>query len=87
MAQAAGVPEEHVVECARCSERAHGLARPPLAGDIGKLVYDNVCQECWNAWFEQSVGVINHYGLNPALREHRQQLYDVMKEFLGLDML
>jgi len=87
MAQAAGVPGEHVVVCARCSEQTQGLAQPPLAGDIGKLVYDNVCQECWNAWFEQSVGVINHYGLNPALREHRQQLYEVMKEFLGLDML
>jgi len=28
--------------------------------------------------------VINHYGLNPALREDRQRLYEVMREFLGL---
>ena len=87
MAQAANTPGSHLVECARCSEHAPGLASSPLAGDIGKLVYDHVCQDCWNAWFEQSVGVINHYGLNPAIRDHRQQLYEVMKEFLGLDVL
>jgi Fe-S cluster biosynthesis and repair protein YggX len=61
------------------------LATPPLAGDIGQLVYENVCQNCWNEWFDQSVNVINHYGLNPALREHRAQLYEVMREFFNLD--
>jgi len=76
--------EAHVVECKRCGRTAPGLARAPLAGDVGQLVYGNVCQDCWNEWFEQSVGVINHYGLNPALREDRLQLYEVMKEFLAL---
>jgi Fe-S cluster biosynthesis and repair protein YggX len=73
-----------MVQCSRCGRTAAGLAGPPLAGDIGKLVYDHVCQDCWNAWFEQSVGVINHYSLNPAIREDRLQLYEVMKEFLAL---
>jgi Fe-S cluster biosynthesis and repair protein YggX len=76
--------ETGLVTCSRCGETAAGLARAPLSGDVGRLVYENVCESCWNEWFEQSVNVINHYGLNPALREHRQQLYDVMKEFLGL---
>ena len=79
--------EMHVVHCSRCGKTADGLGRAPLAGDVGQLVYDHVCQQCWNEWFEQSVGVINHYGLNPALREDRQQLYEVMKEFLALTEL
>lgn len=77
----------HTVSCSRCGESRSGLTRPPLAGDTGKLVFDHVCEGCWADWFEQSVGVINHYGLNPALPEHRKQLYDVMKEFLGIDAL
>jgi Fe-S cluster biosynthesis and repair protein YggX len=77
--------ETRLVTCSRCGETAPGLARPPLSGDIGRLVFDNVCQDCWTAWFEQSVGVINHYGLNPALREDRQRLYEVMKEYLNLE--
>jgi Fe-S cluster biosynthesis and repair protein YggX len=73
-----------MVTCSRCGQSKTGLAQPPLAGELGQQVMANVCQDCWNAWFEQSVLVINHYGLNPAIREQRQQLYDVMKEFLGL---
>jgi Fe-S cluster biosynthesis and repair protein YggX len=76
--------QTRLVTCSRCSQEAAGLAQPPLAGDVGKLVFENVCQDCWNEWFEQSVLVINHYGLNPAIREERMQLYEVMKEFLGL---
>jgi Fe-S cluster biosynthesis and repair protein YggX len=76
--------EAHLVACPRCGRTAPGLARPPLAGDVGQLVYEHTCQDCWNDWFEQSVGVINHYSLNPAMREDRLQLYEVMKEFLAL---
>ena len=77
--------EARVVTCARCGATAEGLPRAPLSGDVGRLVYEHTCQECWNEWFEQSVNVINHYGLNPALQDHRLQLYEVMKEFLGLE--
>ena len=52
---------------------------------MGKLVHENVCRDCWNAWYEQSVNVINHYNLTPALPEHRQQLFAIMKEFLNLN--
>ncbi|MBI4213527.1 MAG: Fe(2+)-trafficking protein [Chloroflexi bacterium] len=57
----------------------------PLGGAMGRLVHDNVCEDCWAAWYEQSVNVINHYGLTPALPEHRQQLFKIMKEFLNLN--
>jgi len=77
--------ETRVVTCKRCGDAKPGLARAPLAGEIGQLVYANTCQDCWADWFEQSVGVINHHGLNPAIRDDRLQLYEVMKEFLGLD--
>jgi Fe-S cluster biosynthesis and repair protein YggX len=78
------VSEERTVDCSRCGQTARGLARPPLAGDVGLVVYEHTCQDCWNDWFEQSVGVINHYGLNPAVADDRRQLYEVMKEFLAL---
>lgn len=76
--------EERPVICSRCAEERPGLDSPPLSGDIGRLVFENVCRECWGAWFEQSVNMINHYGLTPALPEHRQQLIEIMKEFLDL---
>jgi Fe-S cluster biosynthesis and repair protein YggX len=75
--------QARLVTCTRCGRETEGLAQPPLAGEIGRQVFDHVCRQCWNEWFEQSVLVINHYGINPAIREQRMQLYDVMKEFLG----
>lgn len=72
------------VTCSRCGQTAPGLEQAPLSGAVGQLVYVHVCQKCWGEWFDQSVNVINHYGLNPALREHREQLYEVMKAFLNL---
>ena len=78
------VTEPRIVTCSRCGRTAEGLVRPPLGGAVGRLVYENVCQQCWNEWFEQSVNVINHYGLNPAIREDREQLYEVMVDYLGL---
>lgn len=77
--------EARTVQCSRCGQSNPGLQRAPLSGDTGRLVLENVCQECWNEWFEQSVNVINHYGLNPAIPEDRRQLYQVMREFLGLE--
>jgi Fe-S cluster biosynthesis and repair protein YggX len=76
--------QTRTVTCARCGETTAGLSRPPLSGAVGQLVYDHTCQNCWDEWFEQSINVINHYSLNPALREHREQLYEVMREFLNL---
>ncbi|MSQ23459.1 MAG: Fe-S cluster protector protein [Chloroflexi bacterium] len=76
--------EERLVVCSRCGEDKPGLAAPPLSGAIGKQVFEEVCQDCWDAWFEQSVNVINHYELTPALPEHRRQLYEIMKEYLNL---
>jgi Fe-S cluster biosynthesis and repair protein YggX len=78
------VAESRLLSCSRCGRTAAGLAKPPLAGDVGKLVFEHVCESCWGEWFEQSINVINHQGLNPALPEDRKQLYDVMKEFFDL---
>lgn len=76
--------EPELVQCSRCDQVKRRLESPPLSGDLGRLIYDNVCQECWATWFEQSVNMINHYGLTPALPDHRKQLYEIMKDFLNL---
>jgi len=73
-----------MVTCSRCGETKPGLIQQPLAGEVGRLVFEHTCQDCWAEWFEQSVGVINHYGLNPAIQSDRLQLYEVMKEFLAI---
>jgi Fe-S cluster biosynthesis and repair protein YggX len=74
------------VSCVRCGLEGPRLPKPPISGDLGKAVADQVCQSCWNEWRAQSVLIVNHYGLQPADPSDRAQLYEFMKEFLTLQV-
>ncbi len=73
------------VACIRCHQDKAGLEEAPLGGVLGQTVVERVCADCWNEWRETSARLINHYGLNLGVPEHRQELRRVMKEFLGLE--
>jgi Fe-S cluster biosynthesis and repair protein YggX len=72
------------IHCVRCGKTAEPLASPPTGGKTGLLIQENVCPECWQEWKNQSIIVINHYGLVLADPEHRAQLSQMMRQFLNL---
>jgi Fe-S cluster biosynthesis and repair protein YggX len=71
-----------MVQCAKLGRELPGLEKPPFAGELGQRIYDNISQEAWDMWQEQSRLIINHYGLNLADPDSRQVLRDQMIEFL-----
>lgn len=71
------------VTCIRCHQTREGAGRV-LPGALGDEIARSVCAECWKEWMQQQVRVINHYQLRPALREDREKLYAVTREFFGL---
>ncbi|OGO50240.1 MAG: hypothetical protein A2148_04430 [Chloroflexi bacterium RBG_16_68_14] len=73
------------IVCNRCHRRRKPLAEPPAGGDLGKAIVEHVCPACWDEWREMSARLINHYGLNLGLPDHRRELRRAMKEFLGLE--
>ena len=73
-----------MITCARCGQRSHPMASPPLVGARGQKVQEHVCPACWEAWIEQSKNLINHYGIEVADPSQRRQLYAMMEEFLNL---
>lgn len=78
--------EPEQVVCVRCGLAGPRLAKPPIAGELGKAVWEQVCESCWKEWRAQSVLIVNHYGLQPADPTDRAQLYEFMKEFLALHL-
>lgn len=72
------------ITCVRCGRTAEQLERPPTGGKTGVQIQENVCPDCWQEWKNQSVLIINHYGLVLADPEHRAQLSKMMREFLSL---
>ena len=72
------------VTCVRCGETRVSAGRvlpPPLGDEIAR----SVCAVCWAEWLQQQIRVINHYALRPALKEDREKLYDITREFFGLE--
>jgi Fe-S cluster biosynthesis and repair protein YggX len=65
-----------MVNCVKLGRELPGLNRPPFGGELGKRVFENVSQEAWALWQDQSTLLINHYGLNlrdPAAQKFLMQ--------------
>lgn len=71
-----------MVQCVKLGRELPGLAKPPMPGELGQRIYENISQQAWDMWQEQSTLLINHYGLNLADPEARQLLRQQMEEFL-----
>ncbi len=71
-----------MVTCAKLKRRLPGLAKPPMPGEFGQRIYDNISQQAWDMWQDHSRLLINHYGLNLADPDSRQILRQEMERFL-----
>jgi len=71
-----------MVQCVKLGRELPGLEKPPFAGELGQRIYDNISQQAWDMWQDQSRLIINHYGLNLADPDSRQVLREQMIEFL-----
>lgn len=71
-----------MVNCVKLGREMPGLDRPPYPGDLGRRIYENVSAMAWNTWKQQSILLINHYGLVLADPEARRFLREQMEQFL-----
>jgi Fe-S cluster biosynthesis and repair protein YggX len=73
-----------MVQCVKLGREAEGLDKPPLKGEIGQKLYDNVSKEAWRIWLEHSKMLINEYRLD-LMSEQGQRLWmaELEKFFFG----
>ena len=69
------------VNCVKLGRELPGLGRPPFGGPLGKRIYENVSQQAWSLWQEQSTLLINHYGLNLRDPAAQKFLMEQMEQF------
>jgi Fe-S cluster biosynthesis and repair protein YggX len=75
---------EGQVLCRRCGRVAAKMPAPPFSNAQGKMIYDNICADCWRAWIGMGTKVINELRL-PLSDPQAQKLFDQhMYEFLNL---
>ena len=71
-----------MVECIKLGKSSEGLRRPPIPGELGKKIYDNISKAAWREWLGRQTMFINEYRLNLTDFEAKQFLQDQMEAFL-----
>jgi Fe-S cluster biosynthesis and repair protein YggX len=72
------------IVCRRCGQTREQMGQLSITGKIAELVRNNVCYECWAAWHEQQVMIVNEFRLQLFDPEDRQKLRIAMMDFLNL---
>ena len=72
------------VQCVKLQEEAEGLDFPPLPGDLGKRVFENVSKPAWRQWLTHQTMLINENRLKVTDPEARRFLEgELEKYFFG----
>lgn len=71
------------VMCRKFKQELPGLAMPPLPGERGQAIYQDVSQPAWQAWLTHQTRLINEKHLNMMDPEARKYLSGQMEKFLA----
>ena len=72
------------VKCVKLREEAEGLDFPPLPGDLGKRIFENVSKPAWQEWLAHQTMLINENRLKVTDPEARRFLEgELEKYFFG----
>lgn len=73
-----------MVNCIKLGKEAEGLDFPPMPGELGKKLWENVSKEAWAQWLKQQTMLINENRLSLADPQARKYLTEqVQKHFFG----
>jgi Fe-S cluster biosynthesis and repair protein YggX len=73
------------VNCVKLGKEAPGLEKPPIPGDLGKRVFENVSEEAWGQWLEHQKMLMNEYRIDLSDKSSRQILKTQMEQFFWGD--
>ena len=72
------------VQCIKLGVEAEGLDFPPIPGEMGKRVFENVSKEAWQQWLRHQTMLINENRLNMMDLRARKYLAEQMeRHFFG----
>jgi Fe-S cluster biosynthesis and repair protein YggX len=69
------------VQCVKLGKEAPGLEKPPLPGELGKRIFENVSEEAWGQWLEHQKMLMNEYRIDLSDKSSRQILKQQMEQF------
>jgi len=70
-----------MVKCIKLGREAEGLDFPPVPGEMGKKLWENVSKEAWAAWQKHQTMLVNENRLNLADTRARKYLLTQMEQY------
>ena len=70
-----------MVHCIKLGREAEGLDFPPVPGELGKKLWENVSKEAWATWQKHQTMLVNENRLNLADARARKYLMTQMEKY------
>lgn len=71
-----------MIYCQHLKKEAEGLDFPPLPGELGQKIFENISKEAWEQWVGRQTMLINEYRLSTADSKAKEYLREEMVKFL-----
>ena len=72
--------------CTKCEDASPGVEGfIPFVGELKARIAAEICGDCWLAWKDLQIKIINEYKLHMGEPEHRKVLDDHAAQFFRFD--
>lgn len=73
--------EERIVHCIKLGKDLPGLAKPPVPGELGQMIYEKVSREAFKNFMDYFKIIVNEYRIDLTSPESDKIFVDQMKEY------
>jgi Fe-S cluster biosynthesis and repair protein YggX len=69
------------VHCVKLGKDLEGLDKPPVKGELGQRIFENVSKEAWKLWVSHSTMIVNEYRLELGTPEAAKIWFAELEKF------
>ena len=70
-----------LIHCVKLNKEAEGLDKPPMPGELGNRIFEEVSKQAWQMWLTHQTMLINEYRLSMIDPKSRSFLMQEMEKF------
>jgi Fe-S cluster biosynthesis and repair protein YggX len=74
-----------MVMCKKLGKELPGMKRAPYKNELGQRIFNEVSQEAWNMWLQDSVKFINTYRVDLASNEGQKFMLKQASIYFGFE--
>ncbi|MBM4157265.1 MAG: oxidative damage protection protein [Ignavibacteria bacterium] len=73
--------QQRIVHCVKLNKDLPGLDKPPIPGDLGQKIYDNISKEAFKMFLEYFKMIINEYRIDLNSQESDKIFEQHIKDY------